>query len=104
MQVIRQVVNREELLFLARNDARDVLLQFVVVLGRDEVLPAFDGKHDLDIDLGVCVRHERRIALLTELGILLWVRFYKDTAPGRAEERSRGLWFYKDRAPDGAWE
>jgi len=36
-------------LLLTRDDAGDVFLQFVVVFGANEVLSAFNGKHDVDI-------------------------------------------------------
>ena len=38
---------------LAGDDPGDVFLQFIVVFGLDQVLPAFDGKDDLDVDLSV---------------------------------------------------
>ncbi len=66
--MVRHIVDRQELLILSRNNSSDVFLQLVVVFGWDEVLSAFDGKHDLDVDLGVGVRHGPTISLLTELG------------------------------------
>ena len=55
--MIRHVVNRDQLLPLRRYDSGDVLLQFVVVNGIDEVLPALHGEHDLNVDLRVGVSH-----------------------------------------------
>ena len=47
-------------------------MEFVVALWRDEVLPAFDGEHDLNVDLCVGVGHARKMPLLTELGNHFW--------------------------------
>ena len=44
------------------------LLQLVVVFRLEEILSAFYSKYDLDVDLGVGVRHAGIIPLLTELG------------------------------------
>ena len=52
----------------------------------DEVLPAFDSEHDVDVNLCVGVGHVRKMPLLTELGNLFSVRFYKDSAPDGAGE------------------
>ena len=51
---------------LVRNDARNVLLKFVVVGWMDEALTPFDRKYDLDVKLCVGVSHVY-ISLLTEL-------------------------------------
>jgi hypothetical protein len=45
-------------------------LQFIVMLRRNQVLPSFHGKHDMDVYLGVGVGHVRNMSLLTELGNL----------------------------------
>ncbi len=36
----------------------------------NEVLAAFDGEHDMDVNLGVSVGHARKMPLLPELGML----------------------------------
>jgi hypothetical protein len=33
----------------------------------DKALPAFDGKHDVNVDLRVGIGHARKMTLLTEL-------------------------------------
>jgi hypothetical protein len=44
-------------------------------------LAAFDGKHDMDVNLGVGVGHARKMPLLTELGNLFRCGCYKYVAP-----------------------
>src|ERR1039458_3659936 len=68
--MIRHVVDRNQLLPLVGKDAGDVFLQFVIVLRRNEILPALHGEHDVNVDLGVGVGHEPKMPLLTELGNL----------------------------------
>jgi hypothetical protein len=67
MQVIRHIVYRNQLLLPHGDNARDVFLKLVVVFRLDEALPAFDGKHDVNINLRVGVGHARKMPLLTEL-------------------------------------
>jgi hypothetical protein len=67
MQVIRHVVYRNQLLLPREDDARDVFLKLVIVIRLDEALPAFDRKHDVDVDLRAGVGHARKMPLLTEL-------------------------------------
>jgi len=75
--VIRHIVYRNQLLLLSRDDASDVFLKFVVMFWFYEALPAFDGEHDMEIDLcvGIC------LPLLAELENLYLVWFYRDFAP-----------------------
>ena len=68
MQVIRHIVDDDQFLFLAGDDAGDEFLQFVVVFRRDEILPAFNGEHDVNVNLRVGVCHAPNMSLLTELG------------------------------------
>src|SRR6266540_1979265 len=68
VNVVGHVINCNELLSLPRNNARDVFLELVVVLRANEILSAFDGEDDMDIDLRVGVGHARKMPLLTELG------------------------------------
>ena len=44
-------------LAVARDDAGDVAVEFFFSFGGDEILAAFDGKHDLNVDLCVGVCH-----------------------------------------------
>jgi hypothetical protein len=37
---------------LSRDDAGDVFLKLIVVFGLDEVLSAFNGKYNMDVNLG----------------------------------------------------
>jgi hypothetical protein len=67
MQVIRQVVYCNQLLLLRGDDACDLFLKLVVVFRLDKALPAFDGKHDVNVDLRVGIGHARKMTLLTEL-------------------------------------
>ena len=65
--MIRQIIYRYQLLFPTENDASNVFLQFIVVFGLDEALPAFDSKHDVNINLRVGVGHALKMPLMTEL-------------------------------------
>lgn len=47
----------------------------------DEVLSAFDGEHNVNVDLRVGVGHEQKMPLLTELGNLFWISYYKYAGP-----------------------
>ncbi len=55
MSMIGHIVNRDQLLSLGSNNSGNVFLKFVIVLGIDEVLSAFDGEHDLNVDFSVGV-------------------------------------------------
>ena len=68
MQMVRHIVDGNELLFLTGDDASDVFLKFVIVLRLDEILSAFHREHDVNVDLCVGVGHAREC-------------FYKDVAP-----------------------
>ena len=81
MQVIRHIVYRNQFLLLPRDNAGDVFLQFVVVFRLDEALPAFNGEHDMEIDLRVGVGHAPKMPLLTELENLFYSQSYRDFAP-----------------------
>ena len=67
MHVIRHIVYGNQFLILTGNNAGDVFLKFVVMVRLDEALPAFDGEHDMDVDLRVGVGHASKMPLLTEL-------------------------------------
>src|ERR1019366_6671584 len=51
------------------------------MLRLDEALPAFDGEHNMEINLRVGVGHAPKMPLLTELENLFYSAFYKDFAP-----------------------
>jgi hypothetical protein len=82
--MIRHIIDGNQFLLLTGDDAGDVFLEFAVVFGFDEILSAFDGEHDVDVDLRVGVGHARKMPLLTELRNLFLVGFYKDDAPDGA--------------------
>jgi hypothetical protein len=79
--MIGHVVYGYQFLLLTGDDAGDVFLKFVVIFGFNEILSAFDGEHDMDVNLRVGVGHTRKMSLLTELGNLFSCGFYKDVAP-----------------------
>ena len=79
--MIRHIVYRNQLLFLTRDDAGDVFLKLVIVFRLDETLPAFDGEHDMEIDLRVGICHTPKMPLLAELENLYLAWFYRDFAP-----------------------
>jgi len=62
MQMVRHIVDGNELLFLTGDDASDVFLKFVIVLRLDEILPAFHREHDMNVDLCVGVGHARKMS------------------------------------------
>jgi hypothetical protein len=67
MQVIRHIIDRNQLLLLSRDNPADVFLKFVAMLRREEILSALDGEHNMEIDLRVRIGHERKMPLLLEL-------------------------------------
>ena|SRR2546421_833538 len=58
VNVIRHVVDGDQFVLLIRHDSCDVSLKIVVMFRIDKVLPTFDGKHDLYVDLRVGVSHD----------------------------------------------
>ena len=48
MHMVRHIVSGDHFLFFSRDDASDEFLQFIVVFRLDEILPALDGKDDVD--------------------------------------------------------
>src|SRR5665213_3303652 len=81
VQVIRHIVYGNQFLLFPRDNAGDVFLKFVIVLRLNEALPAFNGEHDMEIDLRVGVGHAPKMPLLTEHENLFYSAFYKDFAP-----------------------
>jgi hypothetical protein len=65
--MIRHIIYGDQFLFPAGNDASNVFLQLVVLFRLDEALPAFNGEHDVDVNLRVGVGHVPKMPLLTEL-------------------------------------
>jgi hypothetical protein len=57
VRVVRHAMHRQQLLFLAGDDAGDVFMEFLLPLRPDEVLPSFDRKDHLDVDLALGVGH-----------------------------------------------
>ena len=57
-------------MLLGRDNPRDKFAKFLAVFGRDQVLSAFNGKNDMDINLRVGVGHGQNMPLQTELGNL----------------------------------
>jgi hypothetical protein len=55
--MIWHIVYGDQFLFLTRDDAGDVFLQFIVVFGLDEIMSTFDGKHNVDVNLRVGICH-----------------------------------------------
>ena len=101
--MIRHIVYGNELVLLSGHDAGDVLLQFVAVFRPDKVLPAFDGKHNVDVDLRVGVRHARKMPLLTELGESFWFALVlqRCRAYGAGDVFGFGFGSTRNVAPDG---
>lgn len=88
MQMIGHIVDGNQFLFLRRNNAGDVFLQFVVVLRRDEILPAFDGEHDVNINLRVGICHAQKMPLLAELENLFRLVLQRCRAYGASRDSS----------------
>jgi hypothetical protein len=65
--MIRHIIDRNQLLILNRDNARDVLLEFLVVFPFYQVLPAFDREDHVNIDLRVGIGHALKMPLLREL-------------------------------------
>ena len=93
--MVRQIVNGDQFLILPRKDAGDVFLQFVVVFRLDEALPAFDGEHDMDINLRVGVGHAPKMPLLTELENILFyfLQICRAYGAGRRCQTLPPYWF-----------
>ncbi len=51
MQMIGHTVAGNQLLFLTRDDAAGVFLKFAVLSRLVQVLPAFNGEHDMEVNL-----------------------------------------------------
>ena len=79
--MIGHVVNGNQFVPLLGNNAGEVFLQLVVVFGRNEVLPAFNRKNDMDINLCVRVCHAPNMSLPWSLGNVFWALYYIDHGP-----------------------
>src|SRR5215469_707358 len=78
---------------LLGNDAGDVFLQFVVVFGRNEALPAFNRKNDVDINLCVRVGHAPNMSLLRSWGnifLAVLLQILRSSGPKRSAIRFPG--------------
>jgi hypothetical protein len=59
--MVRHIVNGNQLLPALRYDARDIFLQFGIVLRADEILPSFNSKNDMDINLRIGIGHVEKM-------------------------------------------
>ena len=57
MSVVRHAMDGQQLLPLSRHDAGHVFLKFFLPFTANQVLPSFDREDNLNVDLGVGVRH-----------------------------------------------
>ena len=55
--MVRHIVDSDQFVFLRGDDARDVFLEFVVMLWVNQTLPAFHGEYHVNINLRVGVGH-----------------------------------------------
>ena len=67
MQMVRHIIDGDQFLSLAGHDAGDEFLQFVIVFRWNEILPAFDGEHNMDVNLRVGIGRLIKMPLQTEL-------------------------------------
>ena len=67
--MIWHVIDCYQLLALSGDDAGHVFLKFVVMLSLDQALPSLHSENNLDVDLGVGIRHF--YVAPTELGVFL---------------------------------
>jgi hypothetical protein len=95
MQVAGQVIDGNQFVFLIRHDARDVFLQFVVMLGSDEILAAFNGEYDMDINLRIGIGHAQKMPPLAGLGNLFWEFLLQRCRPYGPGQRTL-RWFEDD--------
>src|SRR5207237_6020636 len=89
MNIILHVVNGDQLLPLRGHDSSNVLLKLIVMFRINKVLPAFNGEHDLNVNLSVGVSHIRSSRSLV-------AEYVGPTGLGGVS-----LWFYKDAGPNG---
>ena len=57
-------MDRQQLLALSGDDARDVFVEFFFPFRADEILATLDGKDNLDVDLRIGVGHKFGVAPL----------------------------------------
>ena len=69
-------------MFLRGEDAGEVFLKLVVVLGREEALPALHGKDDVKVNLRVGVGPVRKMSLRPELRKSFWLFLQRFRAYG----------------------
>lgn len=68
--MVGHIVNGNQFLPTLGDDASDVFLQFVIMLGPDEVLAAFNSKDDMDINLRIGIGHVQKRPPSAEFGNL----------------------------------
>jgi hypothetical protein len=57
LKMVRNVINRYHILALPGYDAGHVFLKLIVMLWPDQALPPLHSENNLDVDLGVRIRH-----------------------------------------------
>ncbi len=62
VRVVRHAMNRQKLLRTLCDDTADLFMKFFFEFRADQVLPSLDGKNNLDINLGVGIRHCGKVA------------------------------------------
>ena len=68
--MVRHAVDGDKFVLLGGDNPGDEFVQFLFVFGPDQVLPALNGKDDMEINLRVGIGHAQKMPLLTELGNL----------------------------------
>ena len=94
--MVWHVIDRYQFLALSGDDAGHVFLNLIVMLSLDQALPSLHSENNLNVDLGVRIRHF--YAAPTELGIFLVAVCYKDVAPTELH-RYLDAYGYKYAAP-----
>ena len=56
--MVGHAINGQQFVALAGDDARNVFLKFLFPVGTDQILAALNGKHHLDVNLGVGIGHD----------------------------------------------
>lgn len=97
--MVGHIVDGNHFLLFTCHNPCDVLLQFIIVFGPNKILPAFYGKYDVNVDLRVRVRHPQMMPLLTELGNLFWMVFYRYTSPTGFAEMTDSVRFSVPQPP-----
>ena len=102
--MVRHVINRYHILALPGYDAGHVFLKLIVMLWPDQALPPLHRENNLDVDLGVRIRHSMSLlrslppyfrAIAIKISLLrCWGGFFSSEAtrnPCRCASRSDPL-------------